>query len=319
MRCRDGIVELSVKFSRGESTRLLPPHESKALATRCRKMSAHDAWVYAQRENDCSRAAVMWREAGVKNALEGHVIEARPMLETALRMLDGAGELAARKSLHALFIREARTERQKSRGLSNELVELAAELMEPVDMEAAFKLRGEVAKQHRMVEHFEEAAHHSWHMASVLKKEDPARAEEFIRAAITDLRDAARKSERFHKQPDLDVEAELGKAVSLLAKLLEAKGSPEAANAYEEAGDHLLAGRKSSFELEEEMLRWAREHYMRAKELGGDASMLDDKIAACEPERMGCRVLTPEEGRVFMENVARLGKPFASTDDEEGI
>lgn len=324
MRCRDGITSLSEKFSRGEGVKLLPPHEKRELVARCRKMSSHDAWVYAQREGDPSKAAVMWREAGVKHAIEGRIDEARPMLETALRMLDGAGELNARKSLHALFIKEARRPKDGSRALANELAELAAELIELVDREEAFRLRGEVAQHHRVMQHFEEAAHHSRHMALVLKKEDPARAEELLRAAITDLRDAIKKHEQFYNKPDAELEADLGKAVSLLARLLEARGSPEAVSAYEEAGDHFLAGRKSYLELEDDMLDWAKICYMNAKRLGGDESLLDGKIAACEPEKMVGIVLTPAQARTFMDKL-ELGKrtgvirAFASTDDEEEI
>jgi len=76
--------------------------------------------------------------------------------------------------------------------------------------------------------------------------------------------------------------------------------------------------------IEEEVLGWARGHYTSAKRLDGDASILDGKIAACEPEKMSCVVLTPAEGRAFMDMLGiaeRTGafEVIASTDDEEGI
>lgn len=316
MRCREGIVDLSGRLSHERGVPQLQPRARNELVARYRELSAHDAWVYARQEGNHARAAVMWREAAVKNALEGHIFEAREMFSNAMGMLDGAGELVARKSLHALFIREARKVKQKSRGLSSEFVELAAELIEPVEREEAFKLRQEVAQYRRQLEQFLDAAYQPWHIAFVLRKEDPARAEEFIRAAITDLRGEAKKDEKFGRKANAELEIELARALSLLAELLEKRGSPEAATAYEEAGDHYLAGRNSSFESEEEMLGKARMNYRNAKRLGGDATILDERIDACEPEGMGCVVLTPEQGRDFMEHLARI-EPFVSTDDKD--
>ncbi|MCX6768706.1 MAG: hypothetical protein NTY83_02605 [Candidatus Micrarchaeota archaeon] len=314
MRCREGIANLAITLSREGRTEPLQQAEKEKLLRWCGKQSAHDMWVYARQECDSAKAAVMWREAGVKNALEGRTFEARQMLESALGMLDGAGELRARKSLHALFIKEARDGRQKSLGLAVDLVEIAAELIEPVDREEAFRLREEITQHRMLTNSFQEAVYHYMHMAHELEGEDPARAEGFARAAVEALRKDAERTASHGV--DVDLEFELGKAVSLLARLLENSGSPDAANAYEEAGDHFLAGRESSLEIKSTTLTRARGNYAAAKGLGGDAAMLDVKISACEPEKMGCVVLTPEEGRAFMEHLARI-EPFASTDDED--
>jgi tetratricopeptide (TPR) repeat protein len=278
LRCRDGVTDLSGKFSHGSGNRLLLAHERREFAARYGRMSSHDLWAHALRESGPA-AAFLWREAGVKHAVEGRVFEARQMLDTALGIMNGAAELETRRRLHAIFMKAARKPKGGSRALANELVELAAEIIEPVDLEASFRLRAGVIAKHREMQRFDYAAYHSIHMAAVLKRGDPEAAEEHMSAAIIDLREAAKMSARFNKKPDANLEAELGKAMHTLARLMEKRGSPDAAAAYEEAGDHLRAGEDST-EVKADIVNWAHDCYLKAKELGGDAARLDGKIAA---------------------------------------
>jgi len=211
--------------------RNLKEKDKRELRGMLTKHSAHDLRIYAGREKDFTKATVMLKEAGIRTAIEGHTLEAREIFRDAFRMLAWEDEMPMRRELHMFFRGESRRVKGESIALSFDLLELAAELIEPVEKEESFKLKQEVAQHHRLRGSFDEAAHHCRHMAHALKREDPARAEELLRAAVNDLREAA-KGPASRDTVDADLEIEFGRTVSMLARLLEERSSPEAAGAH---------------------------------------------------------------------------------------
>lgn len=312
--CREGIVDLSVRHI--GPPRKNPPRLSGDQIRQLRRdvfsrHSAHDLRIFAREEKNPGRQFAMLLEAGKRMALEGHTFEAREILGGILNMLDSAGENKMRMNLHAFFLAEARKVRPRSLGLAVEFMEMAGEIIEPIDKREGLSLRRTAAVHCVATGQFWEAGDRRMRIAYALRKDDPACAEEEAKHAA---RDFARAAERAGEQTRAELAADLGRALSLLAELYEAKDRDMAVKLHVVAGDAFLAGVEATSVTDARGM--ASRHYVEAKRLGGDASVLDRRIAACEPERMGCVVLTPEEGRAFMEQLAGM-TPYASTDDKD--
>jgi hypothetical protein len=186
-------IDLSVRTidaSGGKHLRPLSAAQRRELG----KHSLHDLQVFARSgAHDSSTATAMLAKAGKESALAGRTDDARRDLRDALSGLHPKDEMSMRRRLHAFFIGESRKVKGTSLGLSIDLMEIAAELIQPVDREASIRLRLEVANQHELKGRCAEAGYQHEHIAELLRKDDPPRAMAEAVAAINGFLKAAIK------------------------------------------------------------------------------------------------------------------------------
>lgn len=150
---------------------------------------------FARDEADFTRRTLMHVEAGKRDIIRGNTPEGRKMLSWAL---DGElvqeDEVALRRELHRFFVNVARDAKGRSQGLEIDAIEVAAELITPIDREAAVRLMQTAANLHAVRRCHEEAGRHYQIIAYLLKRDEPERAKEAARAAVSEYREAAKTS-----------------------------------------------------------------------------------------------------------------------------